>query len=129
MGDDSADPNYRVWDGSSWSGASDIDVSTATDPRWIVTASDPTSDEIAMILVDNAGDTFGCLWTGSAWDCDWDNTGANPDAAWDATSSQTTGTRENIAVAYETTTGDAMFVWGEQHSGSGFVQDLCWHHS
>jgi len=112
-GDTTADPNYRVWNGSTWSGETNIDISPTGVPNWIQMESAPSGDEIMMIVLDANGDVFGSRWTGSAWDSDWDDTGANPDTVWDAASSQSTGTYQAIDVAYETNSGNALFAWGD----------------
>lgn len=56
-----------------------------------------------MILIDANTDVYGMRWTGSAWD----NMGTA--AVWDASAG--IATKKSIDVAYETTSGDAMFLW------------------
>jgi len=107
-GDGTADPNYHVWNGTSWSGATDINISNTGRPNWIELASRPGSDEMAMILVDANTDVYGMRWTGSAWD----NMGTS--AVWDATAA--IATEKCIDVAFETNSGDIMFIWGDSVS-------------
>lgn len=102
-GDGTADPNYHVWNGTSWTGPIDINIPTTGRPSYIELASKPGSDELAMILIDSNVDVYGMRWTGSAWD----NMGTA--AVWDATGA--IATEKSIDVAYETTSGDALFMW------------------
>lgn len=94
-GDGTADPNYHVWNGTSWTGPTNIDIPTTGIPGYIELASKPGSDELAMILIDANVDVYGMRWTGSAWD----NMGTA--AVWDATGA--IATEKSIDVAYETT--------------------------
>lgn len=102
-GDGTADPNYHVWNGTSWTGPTNIDIPTTGRPSYIELASKPGSDELAMILIDSNVDVYGMRWTGSAWD----NMGTA--AVWDATGAIVT--EKSIDVAYETTSWDIMFMW------------------
>lgn len=104
----SADPAYRVWNGSSWSGATTISAPPTTGaPLWIELAANPgpASDEIAMMLLDANADTYGMAWNGSAWGT------MGTAAVWDA--SVASSTKKSIDVAYEQTSGRAMFIWGD----------------
>lgn len=58
---------------------------------------------MAMIFVDSNIDVYGMRWTGNTWD----NMGAS--AVWDASGS--TQTKKSIDVAYETNSGDILFIW------------------
>ncbi|MBP7823310.1 hypothetical protein KA050_03090, partial [Candidatus Gracilibacteria bacterium] len=107
-GDGTADPNYHVWNGESWTGSTNIDIPTTGIPGYIELASKPGSDELAMILIDSNVDVYGMRWTGSAWD----NMGTA--AVWDATGA--IATEKSIDVAYETTSGDIMFLWADATS-------------
>ncbi len=107
-GDGTADPNYHVWNGTSWSGATNIDIPTTGRPNWIELAADPDSDNLALILVDSNIDVYGLRWTGSAWD----NMGAS--AVWDTTAA--IATEKCIDAAFETNSGDIMFIWGDSVS-------------
>ncbi|MEM2968666.1 MAG: hypothetical protein QXJ76_05095 [Candidatus Bathyarchaeia archaeon] len=108
---------YRIWTpAAGWSSEQLLDLPyTSGIVRWISLATCPatragTSDdnEIAMIYLDANTDVHGYIWTGSAWSL----MGAT--AVWDATAA--TSTRECIAVAYEQTTGEAMFIWADSVS-------------
>ena len=104
---ESASPSYQIWNGISWSTRQSITVPTTGAPRWIKLARNPmaTSSEIAMIYIDANVDIYGMVWTGSAWS----NMGVS--TVWDPTGS--TATRESIAVAYEQSSGRAMFIWAD----------------
>lgn len=108
---------YRIWTPETgWGSEQFLDLPyTSGIVLWISLASSPgtragTSDdnEIAMIYLDANTDVHGYVWTGSAWSL----MGAT--AVWDATAA--TSTRECIAVAYEQTTGEAMFIWADSGS-------------
>ncbi len=110
-GDGTADPNYHVWDGSSWTGPTDINIPNTGRPNWIELAAPlatTTNDSLAFILVDSNVDVYGMRWTGSAWD----NMGAA--AVWDATGA--IATEKSVDVAFETGSGDIMFIWGDSVS-------------
>lgn len=108
--DATADPNYRVWNGTSWSGETNIDIPTTGRPNWIELASSPvsSSDNLAMILVDANVDVYGMFWNGTAWD---DMNSGGTEAVWDATGSL--ATKKTVDVAFERTSGDVLFIWGD----------------
>ena len=101
-------PQYSIWNGVSLSSALSITVPTTGIPRWIEMAPNPhsTSNEIVMAYIDSNGWIYGMRWTGSAWD----NMGeAN---TWDT--SIASSTTQCFDVAYESSTGRAMFIWGDE---------------
>lgn len=104
-GDGTADPDYQIWNGSNWSGGSNIDVPSTGIPNWIVLASRPGSDNIAMLLVDSSSNIYGMRWSGSAWD------DMGTASVWGSANSSI-ATKKSIDVAYEQTSGDIMFLWG-----------------
>jgi hypothetical protein len=59
-----------------------------------------------MIMFDANSDIYGMAWNGTAWIT------MNDSAVWDATASTST-TKKAIAVAYEQTSGRAMFIWAD----------------
>ncbi len=66
--DGGSDPSYRLWDGSSWSGATTIPTSLGADCEWIDLASNPQSNEIVMVVRDSSGDPYEAqVWDGSTW--------------------------------------------------------------
>ncbi|MBP9816454.1 MAG: hypothetical protein KBD05_00250 [Candidatus Pacebacteria bacterium] len=110
-GDGSADPNYHVWNGTSWSLGNNIDIPLTGRPNWIEMAAPlatTTTDALAFIVLDSNIDTYGMRWTGSAWD----NMGTA--VVWDATSA--IATEKAIDVAFETGTGDILYMWGDTTS-------------
>lgn len=104
VADNTADPDYYVWNGTSWTGPTNIDIPTTGRPFQIELASRPGSDELAFITLDSNSDTYGMRWTGSAWN------NMTVATAWETTAS-IAGTRKAIDVAFETTSGDIMFAW------------------
>jgi hypothetical protein len=112
----STDPDYVIWDGTSWSAPVNINLPTAGEVRWVELAANPlpASNEIAMITVSSDEDVYGMAWNGAAWG----NMGVA--ATWD-TSSADSATKV-IDVAYETLSGRAMFIWGGDSSDENFYR-------
>ncbi len=99
---------YRIWDGTSWSSATTITTPPTTSiVRWIDVTQNPlaASNEIALIMLDNNIDVYAMAWNGSSW-----GTMDNP-AVWDNTAA--IATEKVIDVAYEQTSGRAIFIWGD----------------
>ena len=65
--EDSPDPVYRIWDGTAWSGAQTIDISTDEVPVWIRLAHDPYSNSIALITLDIQEDVGSAMWNDTSW--------------------------------------------------------------
>ena len=104
----STDFAYRVWDGNTWSTSTTVTAPPTTGiVRWIELAQNPgsTSNEISMIMLDANIDVYGMAWNGSSWV----NMGTS--TVWDA--SAAIATEKVIDVAYEQTSGRAMFIWGD----------------
>jgi hypothetical protein len=104
VADNTADPDYYVWNGTSWTGPTNIDIPTTGRPLQIELASRPGSDELAFITLDTNSDVYGMRWTGTAWN------NMAVATAWETTAS-IAGTRKAIDVAFETTSWDIMFAW------------------
>ena len=66
--DASEDIVYRVWDGEGWSEPAYIDDPAGRrEYYWIGLASDPLTDQIAMIGVTGDGESNCWIWDGSSW--------------------------------------------------------------
>lgn len=103
--DNTADPDYQVWNGTSWTGSGiNIDIPTTGLVNAIEVANRVGSEEGAFIIVDANSDVYGMRWTGSAWS----NMGTA--TTWETTASL--ATKKPIDVAFERTSGDIMFSWG-----------------
>ena len=63
----SADPDYVIWDGTSWSAATNINIPTTGEVRWLELAPHPSSSEIAMLVLDDSAspDVVGRHWGGA----------------------------------------------------------------
>ena len=59
-------PRYRIWTGSAWQSTSNV-PNIGSEAHWIRLASDPVSNRIAMLTLDNANDINANIWSGSAW--------------------------------------------------------------
>lgn len=66
--DGDANPSYRIWNGSAWSAETTITSSLTSACRWVELASDPTTDEMVLVLrgVD-AAPYEALVWNGSSW--------------------------------------------------------------
>jgi hypothetical protein len=114
---------YRIWTfGSGWSSEYLLDLPYTTGRvNWVCLASGPgtrsgTADdnEIAMIYMDEKNDVYGYIWNGSAWN----SMGAA--AVWD--DSAAVATKECVAVAYEQSSGRAVFIWGDSVSTDNYYR-------
>ncbi|MEK7146495.1 MAG: hypothetical protein AAB802_04955, partial [Patescibacteria group bacterium] len=106
--DGTADPNYRLWDGTNWSAEQNANIPTTGIPVWIEMAARPGSDHLAAILVDANNDIYGVRWDGSS------PSGMGAGAAWDTSSAPSN--KKVIDVAFETTSGDILFMWADSVS-------------
>lgn len=118
--DNSADPNYRIWDGTAWSGATNINLPTTGEAFWIELSLNPLNDEIAMITLDANYDVKGMRWPGGgASGAAWDEMGGL--GTWDTSAANDCPVSVNfckvIDVAYEQLSGRAMFIWGDNANG------------
>jgi len=108
---------YRIWDGVSWSSEQSLNLEYTTGVvYWTALATKPTANanEITMIYLDANVDVHGYVWTGSSW------SPIGEAAAWDTTAA--IETEECIAVAYEQTSGRAMFIWGDSVSTDNYYR-------
>lgn len=92
---------YKVWDGSDWSASTPITLGITNNCEWIKLASDPTSDEMIMVVRDT---TLGAVdYQALVWDGDfWGNATTS--------GSQFTAANEGIALEYEESGGQAVMV-------------------
>jgi hypothetical protein len=109
------DPLYRVWNGNTWSAAATLDLPTAGIPVWIRMASKPGADEIIVMTLDKGLNVTAAVWSGSAWGNSINLEGAAESFAY-----------SGIAIAYESTSGDAMVAWSDSAEGSGGPQYRFW---
>jgi len=105
----SNDINYWIWNGSSWVVDGEAYNITITDSKvnWVSLASDPASNEIALIYATDS-DVGGVIWNGSAW--------GNQQSLEDISITAEMIDHEFIAIAYEQSSGYAMFIWGADDS-------------
>ena len=107
---------YRIWDGSKWSTDYPLDlIPGKTRPRYtriffISLASNPKSNEVALICYAryrtwwyNYG-VFAAIWDGSSWSVK--KLSRYRVSAYG---------KECVAVAYESLSGEALFVWGQYY--------------
>jgi len=65
------DATYSVWNGTSWTATSTVNLAFTQNCEWISLASDPESDEIILIARANPAETpydfEAQVWSGSSW--------------------------------------------------------------
>ncbi len=104
----SADFSYRIWDGNTWSNATSVSAPPTTGSiNWIEMAQNPisSSNEISLMLLDATTAVYGMTWNGNSWGT------MGVATTWDTTTASSS--KKCIAVAYEQTSGRAMFMWGD----------------
>lgn len=100
--DGNATPDFAIWDGSVWTvNNADIPLSLNAELRWVEMAPKPAGDEIAVIAMDNSRRVSGARWTGTAW--------VDFPGVWGRVADNQF---KAIDVAYEQTSGEALFLWG-----------------
>ena len=106
---------YRIWDGSSWSTEASVPAAGGVtgDATWLVTATDYTTDRIALGDHEQGGEVWLNVWDGSAWER----------RCWPRPAPLAL-IYPNLAVAFESSTGQALAVYGE--SGSSIVRYRTW---
>lgn len=104
----SADFAYRIWNGTSLSTPTTVSQPPTTGAvNWIEMDNNPvsTSNDIALIMLDSAAAVYGMVWNGTSW-----STMSTP-TTWDNLAAS--ASKKCIDVAYEQTSGKAMFMWGD----------------
>ncbi len=101
---DEEDPWYYTWDGGTWTGPTELDLTTAGTgkPTYIALAPKKDSNEIMMAMVNGDDDIWTAHWTGSVWE---DTLEAEITASNDL--------RECFALAWENNSGDCLLIYGE----------------
>jgi hypothetical protein len=72
-GGGTVDMQYKIWDGSTWSGANDLDLTntaSGTNVYWVTLAQKPLSgaNEIALVCIERTTNLiFAKIWSGSSW--------------------------------------------------------------
>ncbi len=113
---DQTDVHYRTWNGSTWSAESTLTAPSGPSgkARWTMMDSDPNSDRIVLGVLTEAEDAYFAVWDGSSW--------STSDKL-----SATTDTNDrgypNIAVAFESNSGEALVTYGEEDN---FVRYRTW---
>jgi Domain of unknown function (DUF2341)/Concanavalin A-like lectin/glucanases superfamily len=105
------DAVYSVWNGTSWSATTTLDLTNTNNCNWIEMASDPTSDEIVAVfrhVNTSASDAEAWVWNGSSWGNNLAYSEQNEDAY------------QGIAVAYEESGGQAIVI-GANNVGTNLV--------
>jgi hypothetical protein len=96
------DVYYRTWNGSAWSAQQTLTSPLTGHPMFMKLVPKPSSNEIVLGVLDDNGDLFASVWNGSAW------TGT---VALETSASSYDA--ESFDMAYETTSGRCVVVWGQ----------------
>ena len=99
--------NYRTWNGTTWSGQASLAAPSGVGaaPKWTTLATDLTSDRIALGALTASNEVWLSVWDGSAWG---DQT--------IATTASATKDALNMAVAFESASGDLLAAYGEANN-------------
>ncbi len=111
--DGTPSPKYRTRSSTGWSTEQAV-FATAPGPAavdWILLASNPLSNEVALVYSDTTPYLYATVWNGTSWvgssTTVLDSTGlANPDWA-------------SFTAAYEDSTGNLLVVWSHPSTCSG----------
>ena len=97
--------SYRVWDGSAWSAEQTISTPVTGEAQQMRLAASPDSDEMVLVVSNDASLEYALVWDGSAW-------------GNGVTLSSTSGgdDRTDVFAAYEQQSGDALVVYGRGSS-------------
>ena len=103
-GDNDVNLRYQMWDGSSWSGEFSVTPpgGVTGSVRWTTIASDPNSDQIAVGILTSNSEAWFAVWDGNSW--------GNRTLAETTTQSTTS---LNLAVAFESESGDLLVTYAE----------------
>ncbi|MBI5002445.1 hypothetical protein HZC31_03610 [Candidatus Woesearchaeota archaeon] len=98
---------YRIWNGTGYSSEVNITTpmlaGTGSPLRWVSLYPKRSSDDIMVLLHNNAGDLYAVLWNGSDFEL---NSGVN------LSITTTTAVSEHFAFAWETASGDGLALYG-----------------
>jgi hypothetical protein len=99
FGGSNEDLHYRQWNGSTWSGGGISDPAGGPSDRaqWTAIAADPNSDRIALAVATEFNTAWLTVWDGSSWD-----------TAVLASNNTLHTDRQNVAVTFEASSGEAI---------------------
>jgi hypothetical protein len=110
---------YASWNGSSFSLPAVTGINTSDDITMMLAAEAPTRNEVIMIgSADVSGKILALVWDGSKWTAPLTLPLASPAAA----ASQ----YNSFAVAYESSSGDAILVWDNGNTGTTGLSYAVW---
>ena len=112
---------YRIWNGSTWSAANTIaaPVGSSNYAQWTVVAGDPNSNRIVLGVESNGKDAWMNVWSGTAW-------GTSQLGIQDGVDQNN---NLNIAVAFESKSGEALAVYENDELAATEMQYRTWNSS
>ncbi|MBT8211911.1 MAG: FG-GAP repeat protein, partial [Acidimicrobiia bacterium] len=98
---DGGNLRFWVWNGSTWTGPTNLTLPVGGTPRHLQLAAHPYQDELVLIVSNSNSQDYAFVWDGASWGNSivLDNGGG--------------GDRTDINVAYEQQSGTAMVVFGK----------------
>ncbi|OGI11728.1 hypothetical protein A3K64_00345 [Candidatus Micrarchaeota archaeon RBG_16_36_9] len=109
--DDTANPKYVTWDGSSWSASASIGNAISTGiVEWIELSGRPNSDEIAVAFSGVLDNLDAMTWNGNSWGCE-------PSSA--LATNLPYRNYKKFDVAYEGSSGDLFIASGINNTADG----------
>ncbi len=93
--------SYRVWNGSTWSVEQTMTTPLSSEPKHMHLAASPISDEMILVVSNDAAQDYVIVWDGSGWG----NSQILDPGSGDS--------RTDIDIAYERQSGYAIVVYGK----------------
>ena len=94
--------SYRVWNGSTWSGAQTITTPLSGEPKNLRLVPDPRSDSMMLVASNSTSQDYALVWDGSSWG-----------NAVTLSSNGTGDDRTDVYAAWQTESGEAIAVYGK----------------
>ena len=116
--DGDSDAYYRIWNGASWEGEESVAAPSGVTSQatWTALGSDPTTDRLVLGVLTSGGtaaDVWLSVWDGSSWE-----------GSTLAETTATGSTFPGVAVAFESQSGEALAVYGQ--NGQSAVRYRTW---
>ena len=110
------DVNWAYWNGATWyeNGSFDVDTGDTRDVRWAEMETDPSTDDLQLVLEDNGRDLHTAYWDGSSW-----NVTSNVETSLDTFSTRVAD------FAWFPSGSSGLLVWEEDDNGNSLSYMIC----